>query len=225
MTDSRQHAESTTLQPCPTAAAVGNTVYVRVAWRVLAMLRRSACVGACHLPPRPTTSFFCDAAGCACPSTRNVGTFVIVIVQIRTHPYINVHRGSFLTSIFSVFFFRKIADDRQQTTCREHDPTGRTMCACRILSFRRRVAFVTACHALSSCSLVLDTCSIFYSKPHPTPHVPLLASWWSLRVTLFSKPYMAYGVKVLCVVCTFSTTDRSWARLYRVHKKCLKCCY
>ena len=31
MTDSRQHAESTTLQPCRTAAAVGNTVYVRVA--------------------------------------------------------------------------------------------------------------------------------------------------------------------------------------------------
>ena len=31
MTDSRQHAESTTLQPCPTAAAVGNTIYVLVA--------------------------------------------------------------------------------------------------------------------------------------------------------------------------------------------------
>ena len=31
MTDSRQHAERTTLQPCRTAAAVGNIIYVRVA--------------------------------------------------------------------------------------------------------------------------------------------------------------------------------------------------
>ena len=31
MTDSRQHAESTTLQPCRTAAAVSNTIFVRVA--------------------------------------------------------------------------------------------------------------------------------------------------------------------------------------------------
>ena len=31
MTDSRQHADSTTLQPCRTASAVGNTIYVRVA--------------------------------------------------------------------------------------------------------------------------------------------------------------------------------------------------
>ena len=31
MTDSRQHAESTTLQPCRTTAAVGDTIYVRLA--------------------------------------------------------------------------------------------------------------------------------------------------------------------------------------------------
>ena len=62
MTDSRQHAESTTLQPCRTAAAVGNTIYVRV-WRVLAMLRRVACVEACHnLSPHHTTRFCCAAA-------------------------------------------------------------------------------------------------------------------------------------------------------------------
>ena len=31
MTDSRQHVESTTLQPCCTAATVGATIYVRLA--------------------------------------------------------------------------------------------------------------------------------------------------------------------------------------------------
>ena len=30
MTDSRQHSESTMLQPCRTAAAVGDTMYVRI---------------------------------------------------------------------------------------------------------------------------------------------------------------------------------------------------
>ena len=39
---------------------------------------------------------------------------------------------------------------------------------------------------------------------------------------LFSKSYeyISYGVKGLCVVCIFSTTDRSWARLSRVPKNC-----
>ena len=32
MTDSRQHAESPMLQPCRTAAAVGDTIYVRLAY-------------------------------------------------------------------------------------------------------------------------------------------------------------------------------------------------
>ena len=31
MTDSRQHVESTTLQPCCTASAVGDAIYVRLA--------------------------------------------------------------------------------------------------------------------------------------------------------------------------------------------------
>ena len=43
-------------------------------------------------------------------------------------------------------------------------------------------------------------------------------------MTLFSKSYISYGVKVLCVlssgaVCIFSRTDRSWARIYRVYPK------
>ena len=59
---------------------------------------------------------------------------------------------------------------------------GRTMCACRILSLRRRVAFAIACHVLSSCSQfsIGAIYVVFHSKPHPTTHVPLLASWRSL---------------------------------------------
>ena len=43
-------------------------------------------------------------------------------------------------------------------------------------------------------------------------------------MTLFSKSYISYGVKVLCVlssgaVCIFSRTDRPWARLRRVYPK------
>ena len=43
-------------------------------------------------------------------------------------------------------------------------------------------------------------------------------------MTLFSKSYKSYRVKVVCVlssgaVCIFSRTDRSWARLYRVYPK------
>ena len=38
---------------------------------------------------------------------------------------------------------------------------GSTMRAC-ILCIMRRVAFVIACHVLSSCSLILDTCSLHY---------------------------------------------------------------
>ena len=54
------YQEGTTLQLCRTAAAVGNTM---CAWRVLAMLRRVACVGACHnLSPHHTTRFCCAAA-------------------------------------------------------------------------------------------------------------------------------------------------------------------
>ena len=61
MTDSRQHAESTTLQPCRTAAAVGDTIYVRLACpRYGAAI---ACVGACHnLSPDHTTRLCCAAA-------------------------------------------------------------------------------------------------------------------------------------------------------------------
>ena len=48
-------------------------------------------------------------------------------------------------------------------TCGEQNATGRTMCACRILSIRRRVAFVVGCHVYSSCFLVLNTCFLHYS--------------------------------------------------------------
>ena len=46
-------------------------------------------------------------------------------------------------------------------------------------------------------------------------------------VTIFSKSYISYGVKVLRVlssgaVCIFSKTDQSWARPYRVCRKSVK---
>ena len=102
MTDIIPHADSTTLPPCRTAAAVGNTIHVRV-----------AC-------PRYA------AASCLCRSlsfvTPPYHTFLLYIGTFKgsnnldrpTNPslyilYIYVHRGSFLSSIFSVLF----CEDRQ----------------------------------------------------------------------------------------------------------------
>ena len=89
MTDSRQHAENTTLQPCRTAAAVGNTIYVRVACPGYA-----AASGLCR-----SLSFV----------TLPHHTFLLYIGSFKssnnldgsTTPsqHINVHRGSFLMSI------------------------------------------------------------------------------------------------------------------------------
>ena len=154
------------------------------AWRVLAMLRRDACVGACQkMSPHHITRFCCAAAlGARVYRCGNIGTFLCNRNIFRYQPIL-LHllpQGQFFNDYFFCFFFAKIADDRQQTTCRGQNATGRTMCACGILSLRRRVAFFIACHVLSSCSLVLNTFSlhnILESKPHPTPHVPLLASW------------------------------------------------
>ena len=71
--------------------------------------------GACHnLSPHHTTRFCCAAAlGARVHRCGNIGTFVIVIILIPTHPYtFYVHRGSYdLTSIFSVVF-AKIADGK-----------------------------------------------------------------------------------------------------------------
>ena len=107
------YQESTTLQPCRTAAAVGNTIYVRV-----------AC-------PRYA------AASCLCRSLSFVipphHTFLLYIRTFKSSNYLDrptnpslhiyVYRGSFLKSIFSVYF-AKIADDRQQqTTCGEQNAT------------------------------------------------------------------------------------------------------
>ena len=132
-----------------------NTTYVRVACTRYAA---ASCVGACHLSPHHTTRFCCAADRCACPSMRKHRD-LCNSSGFDTNPslYINVHRSSFLTSVFSDLF-AKIADYRQQITCGERNATG--MWAYRILSLRRRVYFVIPCHVLSSCSLVLITCSL-----------------------------------------------------------------
>ena len=132
------------------------------AWRVLAMLRRVACVGACHLSPHHTTRFCSAAAGCACPSTRKHRDLCNSNLDTNTSLHLRPH-GRFFNEYVSVFcFFAKIADDRRQHTTvrRAKRYRGRTMCACRTLSIMRRIAFVIACHVLSSCSLVPNTCCL-----------------------------------------------------------------
>ena len=128
MTDSRQHAESTTLQPCRTAAAVGDTSYVR-----LACPRCAAASCLCRslssfVTPPYRMFLLCCRSGCECPSMRK-HRGLCNSNNLDTNPslYIYVHRGSSLTSIFSVVF-AKIADGRQQTTCGEQNATERTMC-------------------------------------------------------------------------------------------------
>ena len=134
------------------------------AWRVLATLRRVACVEACrNLAPHHTTRFCCAAAlGARVHRCGNMGTFLCSSNNLDTNPslYIYVHRGSSSTSIFSVVF-AKIADGREQTTCGEQNATGRTMCV-RVLYPLFTTASCFFCHSichvlLSSCSLVLNT--------------------------------------------------------------------
>ena len=91
------------------------------AWRVLAILRRVACVRACHLSPHHTTRFCYAAAGCACPSMLKHRD--LYNINSASNPSLHLRpQGSFLTSIFC-HFFAKIADDRRQTTCGEHNAT------------------------------------------------------------------------------------------------------
>ena len=153
------------------------------AWRVLAMLRRVACVGACHNLSPPYRARFCCAAALGARVHRcgNIGTFVIIVNNLDTNPslYIYVHRGSSLTSIFSVFLRRsQMADSRQRAESKTLQ-VGPCACACCTLSLRRRVAFY--CHSM--CHVLLFSCSLVLRYvPHLTQHVPLLASWRSLII-------------------------------------------
>ena len=152
------------------------------AWRVLAMLRRVACVGACYnLSPHHTARFCCAAALGArvhrCGNT--IGKFVIVTISLDIHPslYIYVHRGSSSTSIFCVFLRRsQMADSRQRAESKTLQ-VGSCACACCILSIRRRVAFF--CRIICHMLIVLLLPRSKY-VPHLTPHVPLLACLRSL---------------------------------------------
>ena len=127
MTDSKQHAESTTLQPCRTTAAVGSTIYVRV-----------AC-------PRHA------AASCLCRSlpfvTPPYHTFLLYIGTLKNSDNLDTNQPILIhlrpqRQLFNEYFFCVFLQDRrykqQQTTCGEQNATtvrGRTMCACRILSY------------------------------------------------------------------------------------------
>ena len=145
--------------------------------------------------------------------------------------HVYVHRGSFLAS-FSSVFFAKIADDRQQqqTTCGEQNATtvrGRTMCACRILSLRRRVAFAIACVTyycpLAPSFSIGAIYVVFYSESHPTPYVPLLASWRSLtwRSKCDTLLEIIRIVRCFCVLCVISQQQIGrGTRPSRVPKKC-----
>ena len=89
------------------------------AWRVLVMLRRVACVGACHNFSLHHTARFCCAAALGARVHRcgNIGTVLCKSNNLDTNPsiYIHVHRGSSITSIFSVFLRRsQMADSRQR---------------------------------------------------------------------------------------------------------------
>ena len=60
----------------------------------------------------------------------------------------------------------------------------RTMCACRIFSLRRRVAFAIACHVSASCSLVLNTSTLHNFAQQAASHAtraPSRFSWRSPR--------------------------------------------
>ena len=155
------YQESTTLQLCRTAAAVGNTIYVRSHMTQTAdTMRRAqrynpavqqqryrqhhyvrvACpryaaasylcrsLSSCITLPYHTF-LLCCRSGCACPSMREHRNLCSSI-DLDTNPslHIYVHTGSFLRSFFPIFL-AKIADDRQRTTCREQNATGRGPCA------------------------------------------------------------------------------------------------
>ena len=160
----QQTVESTTLQPCCTAAAVGDTIYVRLACPCYA---EASCL--CRslsqfVTPPYRTFLLCCRSGCACPSMRKHRD-LCNSNNLDTNPslYIHVHRGSSLTSIVSVFLRKsQMADSRQRAESKTLQ-VGPCACACCILSLRRRVAFFchSICHVLlSSCSLVLNTCRI-----------------------------------------------------------------
>ena len=146
ITDSRQHAESAMLQSCRTAAAVGNTIYVRVACPRYAAAS-CLCRSLSQFVTSPYHTFFlCWRSGCACPSMRkhrHLCNSTTLVTNPSLHIYViltHLRPQRHFFNDFSSVVFAKIADDRQQTTYGEQNATGRTVCACRILSLRRRVA-------------------------------------------------------------------------------------
>ena len=181
------------------------------AWRVLAMLRRVACVGTCHnLSPHQTTRFCCAAAlGARVHRSMRKHRGVCNINNLDTKPsfYIHVHRGSSLTSIFSVVF-AKIADGRQQITCEEQNATSRTMCVLLPYQvFKAASCFFVIAYVTCYCSLAPS--SSLRAASHAA-RVPLLASWrslsWNLNcdalleiIHIIRCKYVMWCQAVLCV--------------------------
>ena len=126
-----------------------------VAWRVLAMLRRVACVGACrNLAPHHTTRFCCASAlGARVHRRGNIRTFLWNYLDTNPSLYIYVHRGSSLTSIFLWFLRRsQMADSRQRAESKTLQ-VGPCACVCCILSSRWRVAFFVKAYFTCYCPL------------------------------------------------------------------------
>ena len=125
MSDSRQHAESTTLQPCRTAAAVGNTIFVRVAWP-----RYAAAIVSEPVISHPTIAHVSAVlllwVRVSIDECGNIGTFKNSNNLQTNQPILKQLRPQkqFFNEYFFSFFLAKIADDRQQqTTCGEQNTT------------------------------------------------------------------------------------------------------
>ena len=181
------------------------------AWRVLAMLRRVACVGACHNLSR--TFLLCCRSGCACPSMRKHRD-LCNSNNLDTSPslYIYVHGGSSLTSIFPVSLRRSQIDGRLQTTCGvQKNATRSTMCVRVLYPLFFTAASCLFCHSIYMSRVIVLLLIHSQYVPHPTPHdVPFLASWRSLSWSsncdpllesihiIRCKSFLCYQV-VLCV--------------------------
>ena len=108
MTDGRQHAESRTLQPCRTAAAVGNTIYVRVAcprYAAASCLCRSLSF---VTPPLHTFLLYIGTFKNSNTAPGNLYTNQPILINIITLISVAVGRLTFVFRIFGLYRFPKL---------------------------------------------------------------------------------------------------------------------
>ena len=126
------------------------------AWRVLAMLRRVACVGACHnLSPHHAARFCCAAAlGARVHRCGKIGTFVIVKNYIPTHPYTFTSTEAVLQRVFFLFFLRRsqMADSRQRAESKTLQ-VGTCACACISSLYGGELLFFVMAYVTCYCPL------------------------------------------------------------------------